>query len=528
MKKLNLLRSNAFYTDITSIVINNPRLIEKGGKLTVNLPNRSNDLIASAKYVEYENDENYSWIGELADKETFKKGEIQIIAQKGEVFGNINFEGSNYLLSDLGKNSDKRISYLIKTDEEKSKKLTCGAEHDSAEEKNDTITTKNEQLKTRSNGCPPATRVLVLYNDNAYNANPNVNQVATSAIAQLNTILGNSAVSESQLRYTLAGVDYLNFQENNDPSATVYSLRDNSTAQNLRAYYSADLVILLTQFPFANGTVVGAAFVSYNTNSPNDAYGVVNINGVLNRTFSHEIGHLLGCEHETYPSSYFARGFIWTEDLPGFNDPVHKTVMHTIPSNSIPYFSNPNVTYGDQIYLPTGTTNNYSVAKIIFQAPAISNWNSNNDECMFISGDGYIYNSNQSFTWCANGSYPIQSVSWAFSVNGYNYTTFANGPCGSKVGSTFPPYYSTVFIRMIVTIQGGTTITRVKTVTNWSYYNYFKGEEEISSRSSITHNQSVYPNPVKDIFTVTNIFSSSKKISYNVLDVNGKTTIEGI
>jgi len=107
MKKLNLLRSNAFYTDITSIVINNPRLIEKGGKLTVNLPNRSTDLIASAKYVEYENDENYSWIGELIDNETFKKGEIQIIAQKGEVFGYINFEGSNYLLSDLGKNFNK-------------------------------------------------------------------------------------------------------------------------------------------------------------------------------------------------------------------------------------------------------------------------------------------------------------------------------------------------------------------------------------------------------------------------------------
>ncbi|HAM74000.1 MAG TPA: hypothetical protein DCM86_20435, partial [Verrucomicrobiales bacterium] len=145
------------------------------------------------------------------------------------------------------------------------------------------------------------------------------------------------------------GIDFNNLQEEElTPDGDDDSIPE---AHTLRAQYGADLVCLLvetTDGPMGLANVmrpVDAGFADY-------AFCVVQrqyANSYL--AFAHEIGHLLGCEHDressTGPGAFeFSHGYRLLA-----NGLHYRTVMASPPGLPLPNFSNPDVTY---MGLPTG------------------------------------------------------------------------------------------------------------------------------------------------------------------------------
>jgi hypothetical protein len=243
--------------------------------------------------------------------------------------------------------------------------------------------------------------------------------------------------------------------------------------------------------------------------------------------FAHEIGHLMGCRHPD-DNTHTGRGYNWSHYC-GFQFVNQKyTVMNNISGSSIAYFSNPNVNVFEQCSTAIGTSNNFCAQRIISNAQGIGNYNTNNDECVFINGPAYIYNSNQTFNWCVNSSFNLGSnVTWAFSSTGYSYTNFGSGTCASKVGSTFPPFQKTIFIRMTA-IVNGVTYQRVQTVTNWSYYNYFVEETPIESRNAKFIKPYISPNPAYEVISISNLHPVEENVKIQILSTNGQLIKEQI
>ncbi|HMP31638.1 MAG TPA: hypothetical protein PKD85_18695, partial [Saprospiraceae bacterium] len=176
-EKLDLLRKNKHYKAIKKVEIFNPRLIEKDGKIKVNISDFENPVIAKAKYVYFGNDENYTWIGDLLLEDKTSVGTIQIISVKGATFGYITAPEIHYSFYDIKSEDEKQIVYLIKHDSELLKKGKCDSNNSAKALKKDSLIINDQHLESRNNGCPPNVRVLVLYTQNASNANPNVSQV---------------------------------------------------------------------------------------------------------------------------------------------------------------------------------------------------------------------------------------------------------------------------------------------------------------------------------------------------------------
>ncbi|GGG36730.1 hypothetical protein GCM10011344_41930 [Dokdonia pacifica] len=142
-----------------------------------------------------------------------------------------------------------------------------------------------------------------------------------------------------------------------------------NNARSLREFYKADIVVALTDGNPANvmnngaytsGARGAAAAVGPDIDS---AYAVVNIKHVSDGTFVHEVGHLLGADHQagnntTGVDKARARAFTTPQGL------LRQTIMHTTntPANRILYFSNPEVAYEG---IPTGNENNANNACVI-------------------------------------------------------------------------------------------------------------------------------------------------------------------
>lgn len=191
------------------------------------------------------------------------------------------------------------------------------------------------------------------------------------AIAALNNDLSRSAVPVSVVLVGAPGVQY-NQEWDSTNGATLNALTRVANSIDgvmdeihvMRADTQADLVCFaLCQI---DPSYSGVGYIlSYPWDAFNTTYGfsVVNfwyINS--NSTFSHEIGHNLGCNHDrenarssdgtaspgTYSYSYGYR--FW-----GNNGQQYRTIMAYPPGNVIPYFSNPNLRAWAPISTPVGS-----------------------------------------------------------------------------------------------------------------------------------------------------------------------------
>ena len=199
----------------------------------------------------------------------------------------------------------------------------------------------------------PVIDILVVYTSDAAGASGNIGSVIDGSIQGTNTSLSLSLapatvakVHQAQVSYQETGsawTDVLNLAGQNDGELDV--------VHSLRTQYGADVVVLLVNS-------LNACGIARDINASSSyAFAVVRWDcAVGNYTFAHEIGHLVGARHnrecDSNLSPYpYGHGYV-------YNPANWRTVMATSQShcptsaNRIPYWSNPEKTYGG---VPMGT-----------------------------------------------------------------------------------------------------------------------------------------------------------------------------
>lgn len=198
--------------------------------------------------------------------------------------------------------------------------------------------------------------VLVLYTPEVFaSATPGAAVIARVdlAIAEAND---EYARSETRVQLRLVGLRQTNYAEAGSNSSNLSRLRITNDgfmdeAHATRDQLGADLVCLLVQR--SDPSSIGIAYILGSLVDPdrsfNDLFGfsVVQYGFVAgSSTFSHEIGHNLGCAHDrensssqgVFPYSYGYR-------FQGADGRVYRTIMAYSPGTSVPYFSNPRLTH---------------------------------------------------------------------------------------------------------------------------------------------------------------------------------------
>lgn len=207
-------------------------------------------------------------------------------------------------------------------------------------------------------------RVLVLYTPNAQSSVSNIKNTILTAVTLTNQSFINSKINyrielvyAGRTNYTELGyvTDLLRFSGTGDGYM--------DEVHTLRNKYSADVCVLLIKDP----EYCGLAPKPVTGVTAYEAFCVVSTHSTCmttNYSFAHEIGHLLGCDHD--PSN--VNGFSFFAYGHGYVNPskTWRTIMAYQPNSfdnchRLLYWSNPNVTYGGE---PMGTVATYDNARV--------------------------------------------------------------------------------------------------------------------------------------------------------------------
>jgi len=527
-EKLDRMIANPIYLNHFFVKVNKLSEIQDNGNITVNLPDKEEVEIFFGKDINYKTDDEFTYFGDFDPCGDERMGYLHLIAQDGNIFGQINIEEEIYELHDFGGNKNVlfKIDPYIYTEEE------CASNHEFGGERN--RHNKDQNINFRGGGCE--VRVLVLFTA-AADAVGNPQNSATLFIQQTNQIINNS---EATLHFTLAGVEELiGFTETNPALMGNYAaIRDtrnrlqmNANANTLRNTHQADLVVLLTDGNW--GGIFGISFLD-EWGNPDFGYAISEIDAAGGRfTFTHELAHDFGCKHDNddrgAPDFVFdARGDdFWA---PWYWPTRRRTVMRRLGDGSrIMHFSNPDVKFKgkktgeedereneDQLTAMGCTVSEYRP----FTPPTPLTVN--------ISGP-HKGNNSGTYTWCVNiqNCDETPSILWEYSIDGINYFPWAT----NELCVTAPlPLDKSIFIRVTVTCGDEEVIAwhftlnidedpchpklKLKSINDI---------EIISSQSFIENSFKCYPNPVENILTVDfELMAEKSQVEIQMIDLTGK------
>ncbi len=525
------LASKSPYNDGSPVIVEVGDLpsLQKEGNLYITLPGfDETTYLFNAERVEFKENGDYDWIGVLKADTTFCDGygRVYISRKEGRTFGHLQIEGNTYELEYLGQN----LSTLIKINKEA---LNAKAEHPEIEPEKRGKPPVFKQGTFRGASCD--VRILVLYNTEAETLLPNVGDEIHTAFVQFKDILLNSNVQNTDLKPVLAGVEKVNFITTNNPGIDITVLAGDATVLGLRTKFDADLVVLIT-----NNTYTGAFGVaSLMAPSPTAAFAIVEggASALVGRyTFTHELGHLFGCDHNVFvptPGINHGWGFSTGRRI-CFNKRDRYTVM-AVPikllPQRVPHFSNPKVLFQGEC---TGKVDVADNAQVLRDngCKVATHFNSTFEPFIgYITGPTQVVVDKPFFleTTLTGGDptiTPSITYSWAHSTDGFNYTSLPNTT--QSIGFLAPNIaYKNLYFRVIITITtlvGTETLMAfhtVQTIPAPSNTDFIKANPSTSVVNE-DNTLSISPIPANDDLAVHFYNTDIEMINMVVTDITGK------
>jgi peptidyl-Asp metalloendopeptidase len=267
-----------------------------------------------------------------------------------------------------------------------------------------------------------------------------------TVIAQTNNTYANTQVPIQVRLVHAVEVQYDDSQSNMSYSTALSALRSSSDkvmdeVHNLRNQYGADVVSLFVSHPFVGGTV-GMAYLM--TSNPQNfspwAFSVVHQNyaGGTSLTFSHEVGHNLGLHHDADNGGANGAFHAWSK---GYQQktlsPTFRTIMayarNCSGCTSIPYFSNPRVSYSG---IPAGVENEIDNARTMaYTAPFAEEWRAvaSGPTCSYSLSTSSLSVPAESGTASVTVS-TTSSCAWA-AISNAHWITISGGASGTGNGT---------------------------------------------------------------------------------------------
>jgi len=288
--------------NITKIKVNALTAALDTNNLQFKDPDFSSTLLEfSSQNVQYDSPQDYYWYGKLSPQSSpVDYGYMMLMSRDGERFGKVNLDERVFSIADIG---GKNI-LIDHSQDSAAFDFKCGGAIPPPEDSLYQDSSSQGEIVPRDGieGACEA-RILVLFTPAAAGriGEENIQNLAEESVAVTNQALSGSSVPLADLRFALAGVEELEYDENDiiydEVLDDITFSTGNGTARALRDEFNADLVILLVDdFIMSNPGVAGLAW-----QGPNDffAFGVVQVvNTNTNHAFSHEVGHITGAEHE--------------------------------------------------------------------------------------------------------------------------------------------------------------------------------------------------------------------------------------
>jgi len=391
-------------------------------------------------------------------------------------------------------------------------------------------------------------RVLFLYTQDAEDEYgiPGLRDMALLGLSQTNQAFANSEVEDVRVGYANHR-KYAGFTEHpNDIGGDMQDLLTDTDVVQWRQDDLADVVCLITDAGYND--FLGLAGYIPDPNNPGQiisnagnpipdfAYMIVEASSfTTNFTFSHEMGHVLGCRHQTcdlYDNDGCDNGGV-TEHGHGWGHRPcwlcgwknYSTIMHQLRKKNkrLLRYSNPEINDKGA----TGVTGISENAQWIrdgngctvseyFPEPFVA-FSAN-----IIGSDFVCQPFSEIYSVGVAGASGSQVYEWHFSKDGANW--------GSAVGSAnFIELFSTnfsgnsiVFIRVKVTDQAGNSVFAFLSVLIKESGTICPRSDGDASNKSVPA-FSVYPNPVNDLLHVTfNLHEDDVAVVVRVISVTGE------
>ena len=357
----NRLDALSYKKNLSVVKVGDVPSLQQNGTLTFTIPGVAATITAKAVRVEYEAEKQYIWQGSID-----QAGYMSIVSTADGMSGFIQLNNKYFVLYPLYKSycalfeynlsampADTCVTGIVPTAtlQSTSSSIDYCADDYNCHSTIDVLVLITPEARTWIGGT---------FGNNWLNALAYV----INGTETVNLAFANSDIN-ARVRTRYAALNDFVYSISNDADEDILSLKNHTTAQNLRNQHRADLVIMLTNDRYATvaGTVsaIGPDVADYD-----DAYGIVEINSLLDPrfTYAHEVAHLFGARHNRSGNGGNDNTDICAHGLQ-FDDAdgiERRTIMALLyqqdqqaGNQRVLHYSNPDINFNGT---PTGNANN--------------------------------------------------------------------------------------------------------------------------------------------------------------------------